>query len=128
MPRLESGCTLVDVTSISRPDPAWRYTDPAGHLHRWLVGPDGLASDHYHPSAHYHVPTAVRVWDGSDAFTTDDGDTLDPGHLACRLCGARVAPGTCADTHQQLAPGLRWYRVDGRLVSRDEFVAAGGRA
>lgn len=73
-----------EVTSHDEIDPAWQYTDPAGHLHVY-VGES--------------VPTVRYVVDdeGTDEYP-------ERGHLECRQCGARVVPGRKATRFRQYMP------------------------
>ena len=70
---------MFDVTSLSRPDPSWKYTDKAGHVHQWHV--DGQPATSYNPTKRYTVPTLVQI---TDVEPTDEC----PGqyHYECREC------------------------------------------
>jgi hypothetical protein len=121
----ELGCDMVDVTSSNRPDTAWRHTDARGHEHRWYA--NGRPAESYNPSAEHSLPSLVWVVDGIGSF--EDGEPYEIGHYQCAQCGEHVQPRRTADTVQQFAPGLRWYRINGESVSKDEFMArfkAGG--
>lgn len=113
--RFESGCDMLEVTSLHRPNLSWHLIDDEGHGHRWL--PAG----NYNPTIKYEVPSLVWVKDGEE-YWEDDDEPHDVGHHECRLCGQRIEPGYCPDSSEQYISGLRWYRVDGRSVSREEFV------
>jgi hypothetical protein len=114
----ETGCDLIDVTSLHRPDPRWRLVDAHGHEHRWYV--DGKLAVSYRPEAHYETPTLVWIKDGEE-YWEDDDEPHPVGHLECRECGERIEPGYTADDTTQQIPGLRWCRINGQLVSREEF-------
>lgn len=119
MTNFECGQNPIDVTSAHRPDTAWRVTDAHGHEHRWHV--DGKPAVSYAPSARYETPTLVWVKDGEE-YWEDDDEPHAVGHLECRLCGEHIEPRYRADDCTQYIPGLRWYRIDGRLVSPDEYA------
>ena len=118
MPTFECGQELVDVTSNHRPDTSWHFTDAQGHEHRWYV--EGKPAATYHPEATHDTPTLVWVKDGVE-YWEDDDEPHDVGHLECRQCGESIAPAYTADAWVQHIGGLRWYRIDGQLVSEDEF-------
>jgi len=114
----ESGCDVIDVTSMHRPDITWRFVDAAGHDHRWCV--HGAPADRYDPTATYDTPTLITVSDGW-GIDADDGESVEWTHMECRECGEKITRGYTADEYQQYMPGLRWCRIDGVTVSREEF-------
>ena len=119
--KFERHCDLIDVTRMSRPDPAWRFVDPSGHEHRWhVVSGDGTKpADGYRPNERYVIPSTVKVLD--EPYYTEEGDEIEQSHLECLLCRARVKPGTrCDDTPQYIA-GLTYYSIDGRTVDPETF-------
>jgi len=103
-PRVE----YVRSYSATKPDPAWRYVDPAGHEHRWR--------DASLPTLH-QVHARVRC----------DGTCGDPGCeggvralYACRTCAAWVRPGWVPDyaarttgTPVPVSPGMVEIEVEG---------------
>lgn len=107
----------LDVTSLHRPDPAWHFTDPSGHEHRWHV--NGQPASGYRPSDRYEIPTTRVVQD--EPYTDEYGDEVHPSHLECLQCRATVNPGYTADTTRQYVAGLQRCFVDGVEVSREEF-------
>lgn len=113
----EAGCDLIDVTSMNRPDTAWRKVDAAGHVHCWHV--NGAPATNYDPAKPYDVPTVEARIVGEYVH---DGEVIKMTDTFCRQCGERVTPGTTADTYQRFIPGRRWFAVDGRSVTRAEFV------
>lgn len=119
---LSTGCELMDVTSLCRPDTSWVATDAQGHEHRWCL-PNGSSAEHYNPSASYQVPSLLWVKDGEEYYEGDN-EPHDVGHLECRACGEHVAPRYTADVAQQYTPGLRWFKIDGVGVSEGEYRAA----
>lgn len=121
--QLEVTTELIDITSLSRPDPSWKFIDPAGHLHRWHDAQGPLKD--YHGQA-CHVPSAVRVRTPEEDYAEEDyGDIIETSRLDCKLCGHQdISPGTCADTTRVYMPGLRHLFIDGVEVSREEFNAA----
>jgi hypothetical protein len=100
------------------PDPGWRYTDPAGHLHTYVEGKD---VDHY--------PTLVRQsgWvdgvpddDTDDETADDDNDDRYRYHwYACRLCGAVVRPREKPGVYY--VPGQVEYTIDGVPVYKSDY-------
>lgn len=115
----EMGCDLIDVTSARRPDPRWRFTDAAGHEHRWYA--DGLPAVQYHCEARYTVPSVSWVVD--ERGVDEDGEEYETGHYACVQCGAPVTPANTADASTVYARGLRWCRINGVSVPIEEFAA-----
>jgi hypothetical protein len=109
---------LIEVTSMSRADPNWSFTDPAGHLHQWWQEKPFRPMTDYSPNGRYIVPGLRWV---EDEKYWEDEDWHTTGHWECRKCGAEVRPGTCADTHTQYMAGITSYRIEGRLVSKPEF-------
>lgn len=116
----ESGCDMIEATSSKRPDTAWVFTDAHGHQHRWFLG-DQPATN-YRPTGKYHVPSLTWIHDGYGVW--EDGEQYEIGHHECRECGEHIEPQYRADDTQQWVPGLRWYRINGRNVSEQEFKAA----
>lgn len=112
------GCEMVDVTSMHRPDTSWLITDTHGHPHRWYV--DGQPADGYRPDAKYETPTLVWIKDGEE-YWEDSDEPHEVGHLECRECGEHIEPHYTADSCTAYVPGLRWYRIDGQHVSKEEF-------
>lgn len=115
----ESGCDVLDVTRLSRVDPSWVKVDATGHEHRWYL--NGQPATGYDPAAIYETPTLVEIHDGYGYF--EDGERYSLNHLECRICGETVQPGFRSDDSKQYIAGLRWWRIDGVNVSREEFEA-----
>ena len=114
---LEAGCDLVEATSLHRPDTSWVFMDAAGHEHRWFSGARPAQS--YTPSETYETPSLVWVHDGWGYY--EDGERYELGHRECATCGERIEPRYTSDTVRQYVPGLRWFRINGMSVSREEF-------
>lgn len=114
--RIES--TPIEVTSISRPDEHWSYTDPAGHEHFWVVNGERMST--YQPAGRYTLPFIhyVVTAEGID----EDGYEFEDGEYRCNLCDAVVEPGTKADEDRQFINGLKRCYVDDECVSREEFL------
>lgn len=115
----EYGCEMLDVSSMHRPDTAWKHVDAQGHEHRWYV--DAVPATSYNPMDHYETPTLVWVKDGEE-YWEDDDEPHEVGHYECAQCGERITPAYTADTWAQYMPGLRWHRINGTPVSPDEFT------
>lgn len=109
---------LVDVTSNHRPDPTWRFTDAAGHLHQWYLGDEPASG--YTPMSRYHVPTVERV-DDPPVWCGDCMEEHHTSHWECRQCREHITLGFTADTTTQYISGLASYAVDGQRVSKEEF-------
>ncbi len=71
------------------------------------------------------VPTVERIVDGIEE---DEDGPYEVSHLECRLCHERIEPRYTADATTQHVPGLRWFKIDGRPVSEEEFMAARQKA
>jgi hypothetical protein len=121
-PNFETHCDPIDVTSIHRPNTGWTFTDTKGHTHRWHFEGDGeiKPATEYNPRLSYFVPTIHFVQDGVRYYEDDDEPT-PYGHYECNECGARVEPGYCADACRTYIPGLIYYKIDGRPVTKEEF-------
>lgn len=114
-----SECSMIEVTSMSRPDVQWRYIDKAGHLHRWFYS--GIMTnryDTYRLDQAYYAGTLVKI---IDAEATEDEPAI--WHYECPICGEVIWPGTCADQYQQFIPGIRRFWVDDVPVSEEQFKA-----
>lgn len=103
---------MIEVTSRGpKPDRNWRHADSNGHEHYWT-------SDGYE--------TLERVVD--DTWTDEDGEEIEETHLACKLCGETVVPGTTGPTgFREFAPGRTSYLLDGQRISEErakEIMAA----
>lgn len=104
-----------------RADPAWRFTDAAGHEHRWH-GREPSAS----------LPTLVLVEDEPTEHYPD-GDPIPASHYECLQCREVIVPGTVVDTSPFYVPARpedHGYYVNGQRVTLAEFkrrwVDAGG--
>jgi len=83
---------------------------------------ESVPAGFYNPSARHELPTLAWVVDGVEYDS--DGEPFAVGHYECAQCGEPVQPKSTADTVKQLIPGLRWYRINGRSVSPEEYKAA----
>lgn len=104
----ETGCEMLEVTSMNHPDPSWSYADKAGHVHRWSI-------EKKEDRVQYDLPTLMWIKDGED----EEGFAL--GHTECRVCREHVTSGYTADLYHVFIPGPRWYRIDGQRVSAQEY-------
>ena len=109
----------IEVTSMSRPDVAWAFTDPAGHVHRWHA--DGLQAVVYDASRSYDVPSVLFVVD--ERYVDEDGEERERGHYRCRKCGARVVPGLTADMCRTYISGPKRCYINGQPVTVEQFRA-----
>lgn len=111
--------SMIDATSMNRPDESWSFIDKNGHEHRWHV--DGKPVTRYDPTSKFETPTLV--WKHERWGYYPDGSRYSVGHHRCAQCKARVPnPGTKADDCQQYVPGLTSYYIDDRSVTREEFM------
>lgn len=125
----EMSCDTIDVTSLHRPDPRWRFVDANGHEHRWFDGVTPATA--YSPTAKFSTPTLRSIFDYWEYF--DDGERIAVSHYecadpACADLGAHITPGYTADSTTQLIAGLRHYRINGVSVPEDEFKRRGEAA
>lgn len=109
---------LIEVSSMSRPDEHWFFTDPAGHIHQWWERKPFRPMSRYSPEKSYFVPSITWV---EDSPATDDYPAI--GHHECSKCRARVHPGTRADDCMQYLPGMTRCYIDDREVTKDVFEA-----
>jgi len=105
----------IGVTSNHRPDIGWRFTDRAGHEHRWWdkKGP----AESYRPTERYSVPSIDWI---QTATATDDYP--EQGYYVCRECPDRVRPGYCPDSISQFIPGPARYYVNDREATKEEVL------
>lgn len=116
----ETGVDMIDATSNHRPDTDWRVADASGHTHQWHV--DGQPASGYSPLQRYDVPSLRWVRTGTGYF--EDGEPYAIGHHECAICGEPIEPRYTADTYTQYVPGLRWFRINGQSVTREDFEQA----
>lgn len=107
----------VEVTSARRPDTGWRFTDPAGHEHRWYAG--DVPAQGYDPMVEYSLPTTIFVKDGEEYFDDLDDEPHPVGHLECVQCASVIEPGYCADTSPMFVRGL-WRPEPVKLTFSDK--------
>ena len=135
----ESGCELMDVTSLHRPDPGWLAIDSHSHRHRWHA--DGAIATSYSPSKKYETPSLIWIQDGVEYF--DDGVSLPYGHhdehrrqgVSCHsvrrmIVNARLIKRTTADGLMEMMDEIplgKIYRIDvaTRRVFPFMFLATG---
>jgi hypothetical protein len=113
----ETLCGLIEVTSLHRPDLAWRFVDAEGHEHRWFL--NGRPATDYRPDATYETPSLRRVFDHWDY--DEDGERFARYRHDCRICRQTIEPGYRADDTTQYIAGLRTWRINDRPVTHDEF-------
>lgn len=108
----------LEVTSLHRPDEAWKHTDTNGHVHQW-EWPSGKRR--YDPREHATLPTLTRVLTGVEY--DEEGEPFNVYHYECSTCREVVKPGYRADDCRQFIPGIRSYYIDGVPVSEEVFTA-----
>jgi hypothetical protein len=90
----------VDCTPTMEPDPAWRFTDKAGHAHRW--------------TDEEHLTFEVRY---GEPYIDADGEEYSESWWACKQCGEVIRPGFRVPRTKQWAEVGRNWR--GWFVSED---------
>ena len=110
--------SVIEVTSMHRPDPQWHFVDKQGHEHVWFDG-EGVATRNYNPRTRYTLRTVTRVHDGW--VYDEDGERREVWHWECSQCGEQVNPGYTADDCEQYIPGIAHYKINGVTVSQEEF-------
>lgn len=70
---------LVDVTSLNRPDLAWRYVDAQFHEHCWYESTQPALV--YSVNRTYTLPTLVQIIDHEG-----DDDHPPEFHYECKAC------------------------------------------
>jgi len=98
--------TMIEVTSLSRPNESWSFTDHEGHVHQW-EWPSGKRI--YALAEPASLPTCMQVEDAP--YWTEDGDEIKQFHWECKDCHEHVKPGYKPDDYQQYILGLarrRW--------------------
>jgi hypothetical protein len=114
--QIEAGCEMIDVTSNHRPDTSWRHVDERGHVHQWHA--NGEPARGYSPMDKHDVPTLQYLVD--EIWTDQFGERRELGHNECKQCGEHIEPRHTADTHKQMIPGLRWFKINGRDATEEE--------
>lgn len=94
----------IEVTSnLPRPDRNWRYTDAAGHEHRYDDG----------------YPTLVRVGEGP-YWCPDCHDEHEDSHWECPICHEEISPAlTGPPPGREFIPGMTEYFLDGEPISKE---------
>jgi len=110
--------SLIEATSLHRPDPSWIFTDAEGHVHQWFT--EGKPAIGYSAIQSYSVPTTVWEKTGEE-FYEDDDEPHDVGHYICRICKQEIQHGFCADTNTQYVPGITRFYIDDVSVSKEEY-------
>lgn len=111
--RIEHSQELIDVTPSDEPDPTWRYTDKAGHEHRYE--PDGAPEDPYN-----HYPTLEE--EVEDRWCPECGHYEQMARLVCYECGEEISPGTRTPIAREFTAGPKQARLTGRIVDYDYIV------
>ncbi len=123
------------------PDPRWRFTDQAGHEHRWVGAKEARLLDGVEAESvtgwediERHIlegdkgrlglPTLEWVVTGQRGF--DDGcgcvDYIDEGEHRCQECGQVVEPGYRDAPNPQFVAGpMRWSAK--AVLSRQQVEA-----
>jgi hypothetical protein len=110
--------SMMEATSLHRPNERWTHTDRHGHIHQWWT--NGAPATSYRPTDHFIVPTLHWVQTGVEY--TEDGDEIPIGEHRCVRCEEKVEPGYKPDDCTQYVPGLTRYLINGRSVSKEEYL------
>lgn len=105
MTELKIETELIDVTSMTEPNPLWVYHCPCGNI----------ITCHNMPRRKFVKWEYYR-----------DGEKYSIVSWHCKKCWKRVpdeemSKSTHPTTHRQFAPGLTHYYIDGREVTKKEY-------
>lgn len=100
--------SMIEVTSLHRPDMDWLFTDDAGHEHRWFHGKVPGHTRGYSPRVAYTLPTLIEVKDPS--VYDEDGEEIPCSHYECKVCRETIEPGYCPDKTDQYIEGIARLR------------------
>lgn len=95
-------------SNLPQRDPKWQTTDSNGHEHAYAAGAD-------------HYPTLCRMED--TYWCADCQDEHVNVWYVCRICNARVAPGTFIDPNPTWVGGPTVYRLNGEVISAEQAQA-----
>lgn len=93
-------------SNLPEPDPYWRATDSNGHEHAWAEGAD-------------HYPT-LRLEYSEPYWCGDCDDEHTDSWYVCRICGAKVSPGTRSNSGPVWVGGPTIYRFNGEVISAEQ--------
>lgn len=96
---------MIEVTSMSEPDPHWRHTDRAGHVHMAAGTDDSRVA--YPTLETYSEDHICGIGCEEDGCLS---------YLGCRICGERISPAQRAG-RPRLLRGRTTYTLDGEHVS-----------
>jgi hypothetical protein len=122
---LEITTEMIEVTSISEPDPSWTHVDGQGHRHYAATARDNEVVIY---------PTLVTIMrhgcideaPARDLCDVDGDQELCYPVMGCPQCGEEITPGTRSGRTRFLE-GMTSYTIDGRHVSPDEAREFVGR-
>lgn len=103
---------MIDVTPEYEPDPSWVHTDSNGHVHRWMAGPDPLASLRNPREQTAELPSLVRVDDPEPHWCPECLGDYQPQHYECRLCRDVVTPQYRRTVGRYHIPGLKHMTIE----------------
>jgi hypothetical protein len=99
---------MIDVTSVlPYADPAWRFTDAAGHEH--------YRAENDYPTLRFVLDSSKRWW----CADCHEEHIEEHGHYECAQCGETVVPGEKTDTYHRYQPGRRAAYLNGQPISED---------
>lgn len=112
---LVASTAMIEVTAMSEPDPAWTWTDKAGHTHTAVEGEFGTVT----------YPT-LEIVNGAYTYCPNCRDVHPDIWFECRECRDKTLPGTRPGVDRMI-PGPTIYVIDDQEVTKeqaDEFVAS----
>jgi len=92
---------VIVVTSISKPDDNWEFTDKHGHLHRWQNG---------------NLPSLKLIID-----CPADEEYPAETHFECKRCSEIINPGYKSPESREFMPGLIHCYIDDVEVEESVF-------
>lgn len=105
--RVERDTIAVDSVLAMKPDPKWRYTDKAGHEHRF----DNQDS----------TPTTLVQVEEEPWWCYDCRDLHNEYHLECKLCHETIEPHYVPDPGPHYVMGPWRYYLDNQPISEEEY-------
>lgn len=109
---------VIEVTTCAPSrDPKWSYTDPAGHVHRYIEKEVRGRTEYVYPDSIKWVEDEPEVCDCC-GHEEDGGG----GHWECVECGAHVKPGLTFPGHRrEFLSGRSRYSINGTAVTKEVF-------
>lgn len=111
----ETGADLIDVTSLTKPNPVWKWVCPKGHIVQWEQFDSKWGKQ-------YRVANVRRLVTKQDVWQYDEYVKLE--YDVCATCprGRKAVDYTDAQIpnySKEYIPGMRWYRLNGEDVTEE---------